>query len=61
MAKSDAYDAAIAIAIASLKSIDLNARCAAVGLDPLEDGLLRTRMFGTNLVFRSELVLAKAG
>ncbi len=52
MPKSDAYDAAIALAIGALAEVDLAARCAPLGLPPFEGDRLRARMFGMDVVFQ---------
>jgi len=50
MPKDTAYQTAIDRAIASLKEVDLTARCPALGLPKPTDGLVRTRLFGMDVV-----------
>ena len=52
MSKQVAQKEALRLAIAELKNIDVTARCVSLGLSPPENGILRLRAFGTNLILQ---------
>jgi hypothetical protein len=52
MSKQIAQKEAIRLAVAELRNIDLTARCPFLGLSVSENGTVRLRVFGTDLLLR---------
>ncbi len=64
MPKKTGYEAAIRAAVEKLRKIDLAHRCSSLGLSKPQDGILRLRAFGTDMMLRLsdyQLILADSG
>ena len=64
MSKKSGYETAVRAAVEKLKKIELSERCTRLGLPEPQDGIIKLRVFGTDMVHRLsdyQLILADSG
>lgn len=64
MSKESGYEAAVRAAVEKLKKIELTDRCTRLGLPEPQDGIIKLRVFGTDMMLRLsdyQLILADSG
>jgi hypothetical protein len=52
MPKQSGYESAIRVAVEKLRDVELTDRCTRLGLSKSQDGILKLRAFGTDMVLR---------